>query len=185
MATWQVVLEDLVRERRAALVGYAYLLTGDAGQAEDLVHEALVRTFSRPRGLDDVRAAEWYVRKAMANVFLNGLRKRRGFLARQHLVVSPDAAPGCEAAVADELAVQQALAVLSNRERACVVLRYFDDQPLAEIGAQLGISTGAVKRYLSDAIRKLRGALGPMPDLVPVDHDTRQAGAPTVERSPR
>jgi len=185
MATWQGVLDDLVRERRAALVGYAYLLTGDAGQAEDLVHEALVRTFSHSRGLNDPRAAEWYVRKAMVNTFINGLRKRRGFLDRQHLVVTPEAVPWHDVSVAETIAVQQALGVLSPRERACVVLRFFEDEPMAEIGAHLGISTGAVKRYLSDAITRLRGELGPMPDLKCQADDAGRPGAPTVERSSR
>jgi len=84
---------------------------------------------------------------------------------------------GHDVSVAETIAVQQALGVLSPRERACVVLRFFEDEPLAEIGAHLGISTGAVKR--------LRGELGPMPDLKCQADDAGRPGAPAVERSSR
>jgi len=47
MAAWQGLLDELLRERRPALIGYAALLTGDRREAEDLVHDAVVRTFGR------------------------------------------------------------------------------------------------------------------------------------------
>jgi RNA polymerase sigma factor (sigma-70 family) len=160
VAAWQDVLEEMIRLRRPALVGYAYLLTGNRSQAEDLVHDALVRTFSRARALTDVRSTEGYVRKAIATTFLNDIRSRRAFTSRQHLLVEP---------ATDAVAVQVALEVLSRRERACIVLRFFEDFTVPEIARALGLADGSVKRYLSDAISRLERILGPTRGLS-LDH---------------
>jgi len=165
MATWQGVFEELIRQRRPALVGYAFLLTGDRAQAEDVVHDALLRTFSRTRNLADVRSAEGYVRKAIATTYLNGIRSRRAFTSRQHLFATPEAAPAHDEAVTNAVAVRAALLALSSRERTCTVLRFFEDLTVPEIARTLGISDGAVKRYLSDAVTRLEHILGPTPGL--------------------
>jgi RNA polymerase sigma factor (sigma-70 family) len=169
VAAWQDVLEEMIRLRRPALVGYAYLLTGNRSQAEDLVHDALVRTFSRARALTDVRSTEGYVRKAIATTFLNDIRSRRAFTSRQHLLVEPASSPAHDEAVTDAVAVQVALEVLSRRERACIVLRFFEDFTVPEIARALGLADGSVKRYLSDAISRLERILGPTRGLS-LDH---------------
>lgn len=160
MSRWRTVLEEVVRDRRADLVGYACLYTVDRTHAEDLVQEALVRVFSRTRNLKSVPAAEQYVRRAIRTAFLDHARKRRTWLSRQHLFAATDDTPGPENSVQAGMDTRAALAALSPRQRACTVLRYFDDLPVAEIAAELGISTGAVRRYLSDATAKLRLSLG-------------------------
>src|SRR5665647_1853395 len=73
---WDQQMERLARERGSALVGYAYLLTGELTAAQDLVQEALIRTFSRHRR-DDVEFLEAYVRRAILNTYLNARRRRR------------------------------------------------------------------------------------------------------------
>lgn len=159
MTAWPAVLDELVERRRPALVGYAYIYTGDVAAAEDLVHDAILRTFSKPRGLVAVPQAEAYVRRAIATIFVNGTRRHRRFVERMHLLAvpessgAPDAAPGH-----DE--VHRALMGLSPRERACAVLRFYEDLPVAGVADALGISIGAAKRYLSDAASKLRVQLG-------------------------
>ncbi len=55
MSTWAKVMESVVRERRPALVGYAYLMTGSRNEAEDLVQDAIVRTFARGRATQATR----------------------------------------------------------------------------------------------------------------------------------
>ena len=166
VAQWRGVLDDMVRERRSALVGYACLFVPDRRDAEDLVHEAVVRTFARPRAISDVHAAEGYVRQAIRSVFLDQLRKQRTWREKAHLFVDDAPAPAAELGASVVVDVRSALALLSPRERACVALRYFDDLPVMEIAAALGIGQGAVKRYLSDGTHKLRDALGV---AIPVD----------------
>lgn len=155
MSRWRGVLETLIRERRAALVGYAYLLTGDRPAAEDLVHDAIIRTFARARRLDEVHQAEGYVRRAILTQFLNGRRAEALARAKQHLLIERDGAPADEhAGEHDE--VMRALRALPPRMRACVVLRHFECLSTEETAAQLGVSAGAVKRYLHDALARMR-----------------------------
>ena len=76
MASWREVFEELVRERRAGLVGYAALLTGNVTDGEDLVHDAIIRTFGRVRPFTHVNAAEAYVRQAISSAFIDGTRRQ-------------------------------------------------------------------------------------------------------------
>lgn len=182
MPGWQDVLEAVVRDRRSALVGYAALFTGNRRDAEDLVHDAVVRTFARPRSLTDVHTAEAYVRQAVRTSFLDGARRHRTWRSRAHLFVVDADSPSPEHATTAVIDVRAALGDLAPRERAVAVLRYFDDLPLAEIAHELGLSPGAVKRYLFDATTKLRAALGP--DALPED-DPASTTPWTIHRTGR
>jgi RNA polymerase sigma factor (sigma-70 family) len=168
---WRAVLEDVIRERRSDLVGYASLYAPDRAGAEDLVQEALVRVFSRTRYLRSVPAAEQYVRRAIRTAFLDRARKERTWRRTVHLVARPDSADGPDRSVPAALDVRVALTRLSPRERACVVLRFYDDLTVAEIASELGIGVGSVKRYLSDGTSKLRTRLsdGELSDLDDLD----------------
>ena len=162
MAAWQGLLEQLVRDRRSALIGYAALLTGDRGEAEDLVHDAVVRTFGRPRSFPSLNAADAYVRRAIASAFIDRVRSRRRWLIALPRLVTEEVAPDDE--VADRLDVLAALRTLPRRQRTCVVMRFYEDLPVADIAAALGLSGGAVKRYLSDGIHHLNASLGTAAD---------------------
>lgn len=160
---WHDDLTAVATERGSALVGYAYLLTGDQARAQDLVQEALVRTWARPRRLANAAATEAYVRRTVLNVYLDEHRRESVWRRRRHLAALPEAtSPGAGAAIDETIAVQAALTGLSPRERACVVLRFYDDLTVPAVAARLGISSGAAKRYLSDAMGKLSDALGPL-----------------------
>ncbi|NUU16069.1 sigma-70 family RNA polymerase sigma factor [Cellulomonas humilata] len=174
--SWEDDLDRLVAERGSALVAYAYLLTGDMSAAEDLVQDGLVRTYTRRRP-DDVTWVEAYVRRVILNTYLDAYRARRRFAAVTHLIATPEATDDELTAAGDRADVARALTVLSPRERACVVLRFFDDLTLPEIGRRLGVSPGAVKRYLSDARHKLEPLLGPQPGLSTEDVPTIARGA--------
>src|SRR5450759_2943829 len=158
MTAWQGLLEELVRDRRPALIGYAALLTGDRGEAEDLVHDAVVRTFGRPRSFPILNAADAYVRRAVASAFIDRMRSRRSWFAAMPRLVAGAAA--AEDDVAGRLDLRAALHTLPRRQRTCVVMRFYDDLPVADIAAALGLSDGAVKRYLSDGIHHLNAVLG-------------------------
>lgn len=182
MPHWQDVFDEVMRQRRPALVGYAALFTLDRRDAEDLVHDAIIRTFAKPRALTDVDTAEIYVRRVVRTTFLDAARKHRTWRSKAHLFVSDDDMPSPESATAAVLNVRAALAGLAPRERACAVLRYFDDLPVADIAHELGLSEGAVKRYLSDATARLRAVLGP--DALD-DHDRRPTTSITLDRNGR
>ena len=62
----------------------------------------------------------------------------------------------------------EALASLSPRQRTCIVLRYYEDLPIAEIAGLLGFTVGTAKRYLFDGVRALEARLGPLA------HDTEE-----------
>lgn len=162
MAAWQQSLEELVRNRGGALVGYAFLLCGERRAAEDLVQDALVRTFARSRVAAAPDNLEGYVRRAVLSAYLDGFRRRRRWAAVQHLVTSEPQTRGPEDAATASVDVRAALAQLSPRERACVVLRFYEDLALTRIADELALSEGAVKRYLSDGIRRMEALLGPL-----------------------
>jgi len=159
MRSWEGVLETLVTERRGALVRFAYLLTGDRHAAEDLVHDAIIRTFSRARRLDNVAAAEGYVRRAITTQFLNGRRAAATARAKRHLLVERETAPADDLA-GESAAVARAMATLTPRQRACVVLRFFEDLSTDQTAERLDISPGGVKRHVHDAVARLREELG-------------------------
>lgn len=163
MAAWEQTLDELVRTRGSALVGYAYLLCGDRREAEDLVQDALVKTFSRGRGGLETHSLEGYVRRAVLTTYVDGFRRRRRWATVRHLLAPDDVGPGHEPGVADRMDVAAALAHLSPRERACVVLRFYEDLTVPGIADALSLSQGSVKRYLSDGVRRMEGLLGPMP----------------------
>lgn len=160
---WADDLAALVRERGPALVAYAFLLTGDMTAAQDLTQDALAATFSRLRrpGPAAVEHLEAYVRRAILHRFCNS-RRRAGQWARLVPVVArDDVAPSTPDAVATaRVDVAAALARLTPRERACIVLRLLEDLPVRDIAERLDLSEGAVKRYLSDARRRLGPLLG-------------------------
>jgi RNA polymerase sigma factor (sigma-70 family) len=156
------VVESLIATRGRALRGYAYLLCGSVDDAEDLVQDALVKTFARRRAGLELDSAEAYVRRAILTVYLDGWRRRGRWAARLHLVAEPSEAPGPEAPAGDRVDVVAALRGLPPQQRACVVLRFYEDLTVTEIAGRLAISEGAVKRYLSMGVHSLEGVLGPI-----------------------
>ena len=159
-------LAVLARERGRALFGYAYLLTGERGTAEDLVQDAFVRTFAVLRAGTDVEHAEAYVRAAILRLHLDALRRRRRWTAVRHVLHVPgdETVRDPAAAVVTGSAVHQALATLAPQERTAVVLRHVDDLTVPDVAARMGLAVGTVKRYLSTATAKLADRLGPLPD---------------------
>lgn len=160
MSAWTQVMETLVRQRRPALVGYAYLLTGSRSEAEDLVQEAIVRTFARGRAKTSVREAEAYVKRAIANEAVN--RARHGLVVRENQarLAEPASNPSHDVRVNSRADLEAALDTLSPRERAVTVLKYVDDLTIASIAVVLKLTDGTVKRYLANAAVKLREVLG-------------------------
>ncbi|MCP2263518.1 sigma-70 family RNA polymerase sigma factor [Promicromonospora thailandica] len=182
---WHEDLELLATERGGVLVGYAYTLCGDVRQAEDLVQEALVRYCSRlvrPGGrrgraapgmqavpLDGpdeperraVRHTEAYVRRMVLNLYLDGWRRRRRWSDIEPRVAVDDHVRFPDSGITARADVVRALDRLTPRQRACVVLRYFEDLSIEQVADRLGNAPGTVKRHLHDALRVLRDVLEP------------------------
>ena len=158
------VVAALLTTRGRALVGYAYLLCGNVDDAEDLVQDALVKTFSRRRAGLELDSAEAYVRRCILTLYLDGWRRRGRWATRRHLAAAPPSTEGPEARTHDRLDVVAALRGLPPQQRACVVLRFYEDMTVPAIADALALSQGSVKRYLSDGVRRMEGLLGPMPD---------------------
>lgn len=141
--------------RWPALVRTAFLLTGDRFLAEDLAQTALTRVYAswrRVRRADDVDA---YVRRVLVNVNSGRFRKRR---VTEHLVAVPQDGRSHlpHEPLAQRSALMAALAELPARQRAVVVLRYWEDLSEREAAAVLGCSTGTVKSQASKALARLR-----------------------------
>ena len=158
---WEQVATELIETRYGALVGYATMLTGSRADAEDVVHDALVAVFGKRRNLANVGAAEGYVRRAIANKFLDRARKggRERLAVRRVALESDETVPGPEPAALDRASIDAAMSLLTPQERACVAVRYMDQLSTREAAAALGLSEGAVKRYVYDGLRKLSAAM--------------------------
>lgn len=155
-------LTELVRERGAALLKYASLLVGERRGAEDLVQDALVKVFARQRSrAADLESIEAYVRRTILTLFLDSYRRHVRWTKVRHLFAEPGEASGLEDRTGDRVDVAGALKVLTPRERACVVLRFYLDMTVPQIADELGIAQGTVKRYLSDANTALAERLAP------------------------
>ncbi|WP_342768724.1 SigE family RNA polymerase sigma factor [Allorhizocola rhizosphaerae] len=148
--------ESFVRARSHALIRTAYLLAGDQHRAEDLVQDALIRTHRAWKRLR-YSNPEAYTRKVMYHLQISWWRRTRRAEISTGEVPEPTTVPGPrdEEHVA-QLALRAALATLPPRQRAVVVLRYFEDLTEAATAEVLGVSVGTVKSQTSKALAKLR-----------------------------
>ncbi|WP_213813968.1 sigma-70 family RNA polymerase sigma factor [Glaciihabitans sp. dw_435] len=154
-ARWEQVVERLVAERGDALTRYAYFVSGSQDDAADLVQDALVKTFGRLRNGFSVASAEAYVRRAILNTYLDRGRRTSRWRKIAHLETVTEIAPATSDGSDLALDLHEELRKLSPRERACLVLRYYEDMKVDDIAATLELSSGTVKRYLSDGLSKM------------------------------
>jgi RNA polymerase sigma-70 factor (sigma-E family) len=156
--------DEYVRARTPALIRTAYLLTGDQHRAEDLVQDALIRTYRAWRRLRDSNP-DAYTRRVMYHLNISRWRRLRG----TEITTSdpPDVVGGPDEAgrSVNRLALQRALAQLPPRQRAVIVLRFFEDATEAEAAELLGVSVGTVKSTTSRALEKLRAVAPSLLDM--------------------
>lgn len=147
--------QEFVAARSRSLLHSAYLLTGNLADAEDLVQSALAKTYQAWDRIEDRKALDGYVRRAMINTHISWWRRRK--IDEYPTDEMPDQ-PVADAPVSSELqdALQRAISRLPHRMRAAVVLRFFEDMTEAEVADTLGISLGTVKSTVSRAVAKLR-----------------------------
>ena len=152
------VMQRLFDEHYGPLCRLAFVIIGNRALAEEIVMEALLRTFSGFGRLRDPQRADVYLRRAVINLSRSGIRRR--MLERR--VSAENREPGVAPAgrVPEDVAVVwAAVRELPERQRACVVLRYYEDLPEARIAEVLDCSVGTVKSQLSKARAKLTSAL--------------------------
>ena len=135
----------------------ASVFLGDHPRPEDLVQTALAKTYASWHKVREPGAAPAYARVTLANTAASWFRKRSW--RNEHPSEALPEASG-EHDPSDRPAVLDALRCLAPRQRAVVVLRYYDDLPVREVARALGISEGTVKSQTSEALTRLRALLG-------------------------
>lgn len=148
---------DFVHASWGSLYRTAYLLIGDAGLAEDLVQTALAKTYASWHRVRDVNAAIGYARTTLVREG-TGWFRRRSWRSEQPVAEPPDAS--YDADPSDRSMIVTALAELPPRQRAVLVLRYYEDLSVSACAAALGCSEGTVKSQTFDALSRLRERLG-------------------------
>ncbi len=149
-------LEELYARHVPATIGFAYLLTGDHAEAEDLVQEAFIRVVGRLRHLRVPDAFDAYLKRTVVNLHtsrLRHLRVERAYVEREGPRSAPAVAPH-DIGERDE--VWRALHKLPSRQRAAIVLRYYEDRSERETADLLHCSIAAVKSLTARALETLR-----------------------------
>lgn len=155
---------EFVSVRTPALLRTAYLLTGDWGQAEDLLQTGLVKAYLALHRIRDLGAIEGYVRRIMINTSVSWWRRRwRGEYPTAEL---PETRVNPFDGHAEREALWQQVLSLPARQRAVLVLRFYEDLSEVETARLLGISVGTVKSQSSRALATLRKRLSDDPSLV-------------------
>lgn len=144
-----------VRAKTPALLRAAFLLTGDRQFAEDLVQSALARTHRAWKRLHHNGNAEAYTRKTMYHLQVSWWRKKR-IAESFHDTMPEPAAPDSASHTTLRVALRKALLKLAPRQRAVIVLRYFEQRTIPETADLLGCSEGTVKSQTSKALARLR-----------------------------
>ncbi len=141
-------------------VRLAYLLTGERALAEDLVQDAFVRLAGRLAHLRDPGAFEAYLRRTVVNLANSHFRRRkveRAYLERTRGTIGPDGAQLSGRSFEDREVLWQALMRLSARQRAALVLRFYEDIPERQVAEILRCRPGTVKSLVSRGLETLRG----------------------------
>lgn len=149
----QLDFETWVAARGPALLRLAFVLSGDAAEAQDLVQEALSRAYPRWNRISQMQHPDAYVRRIVVNAHTSWWRRRR----HERLVDRPPETGG-EAPTdsPDRLALWRACLRLPETQRVALVLRYYEGLEYAEIAELTGVREGSVRSRVSRAIAELR-----------------------------
>ncbi|MEO6823072.1 MAG: SigE family RNA polymerase sigma factor [Candidatus Nanopelagicales bacterium] len=146
---------EWVATRRGALLRTAYLLTADTHDAEDLVQSALERVSLRWQRIAAGGAPEPYVRRVLYHQHVSSWRRHRGRLLTVEQV--PEATVADEAGAADlRIVLDLALRRLTAKQRAVLVLRFYEDLSESQTADVLGVGLGTVKSQTRHALGRLR-----------------------------
>lgn len=146
---WPTEFVELYEDRYQPMVRYAYLLVGTTEVAEELVQEAFLQVRRNWHRADHPKA---YLRTTVTNLCRSHHRRKGVQLRRRPAPTGPAQLE------ADEM--WDAIATLPFRQRAVIVLRFYEDLPEAQIAELLGCATGTVASSLHRGLAKLRKELG-------------------------
>lgn len=159
-----VAFTEFVAASSASLYRTAYLMVGDRDLAHDLVQEALVKTYAAWPRLRDPSKADVYTRKAITTTYISWWR-RKSWSAERPRDDVPDRAAGDGRGqgtdVVDRLWLWEEIQRLPPRQRAAIVLRYYEDLTEAQTAEVMDCAVGTVKSQVFQALRRLRERLGP------------------------
>jgi RNA polymerase sigma-70 factor (sigma-E family) len=153
----EAALHAFVEGRRTALFRSAYLLCGNRDEAEDLVQTTLVKVVLGARRHGRLENLEAYARKTLVNTFISA--RRRFWRREQAYGEVPDVVAGRSVDSDTGLMVRAALAELAPKQRAVLVLRYWDDLSVAATAQLLGMRESTVKSHTARGLAALRAAV--------------------------
>lgn len=158
--------------RAAAVLRTAYLLCGDWHRAEDLAQTAFAKLYVAWPRLRDVGAVDAFLRRTLLNAYLD--ETRRAWRREHPAEVLPER-EALDGRSADErLVLVAALAAVPPRQRACLVLRFFEDCSVEQTAVVLQCSAGTVKSNTARGLDALRNALGgSLDEFAPQTKDAR------------
>jgi len=163
---------EYVTLRWPPMLRTARLLTGEQALAEDLVQTALEKCFAAWPRLRAYEAADAYVRRTIVNTYLSWRRKRAwSEVPRDRFDDHPTA--DVADVVPQRSVLMDALAELAPRQRAAIVLRYYEDLSVQQTAELLGCSIGTVKSQTSDALARLRDLLGDLDEAAESESERR------------
>ncbi len=169
--------DEFVADRSAQLLRTAWMLTGDAHLAEDLLQSALARAWPHWQRIRYDRP-EAYLYRVMVNLQASWWRRRwRGEVPTENLPEpGSGSAPGVHGSVEDRVALFAALRTLPLRRRQTVVLRFYLDLSEQQVAAVMGCSLGTVKSQCAKGLAALRAALEASDRERPGTKPTKQSG---------
>jgi RNA polymerase sigma-70 factor (ECF subfamily) len=156
------LVAQMFAEQGASLVRLARVFCDDRDAAEDLVQEAFIRLHRSAGSIRDLRRAPAFLRSIVINLARD--HNRRGLMSLRHRASAepplPPAEPD-ERAVHDEETdeVLNALRTLPERQRACLILHYYEELSIAEVAETLHISTNSVKTHCRRGLASLESRL--------------------------
>lgn len=172
----RAAFREFVEAHKKPIYGLAYRMAGNHADAEDISQEVFVKIFRSIATYDGSAKLSSWAYRITANAAIDHLRHRRQVPAdfrevpiddpaqaavRAEVVSSRNPAHQAESRLLGQR-IENALATVSERERAAFILRHYHDLDLKEIAETMGISLGAVKSYLFRAVKKLQKELGPI-----------------------
>jgi RNA polymerase sigma-70 factor (sigma-E family) len=151
--------EVWVASRSKALTRFAYLITGSRDESEDVLQTALTSACARWTRISRTRDPEAYVRKMVVNAHISLWRSFRRRETPTEDPESPASGADYASAIGEADRVWRLCATLPRRQRAAVVLRFYEDLAYPEIAGLLGVGEGTVRAYIHRALAALRATI--------------------------